>query len=76
MRFVLEACVDLGISATISIKMMEEEQMEKAQDIFAIALAFLSQIFLLASPIYYGLLAQKHLHDLKLPDKDRKMPKS
>ena len=52
-RFLLEGCVEIGMSAMISVIMIEKETFQNGWEVIAILCAFLSLILLLLMPIFF-----------------------
>ena len=71
MRFILESCIEIGLSALIAVKMMDEETFEDGWEVLALALAFISIFLLLASPIYYCTLVSRFLNEKELPEEEQ-----
>ena len=71
MRFVLEGCVEIGLSALIAVKMMDKEVLEDNWEVMGLALAFISLLLLLATPFYYCILVRKFLREKELPKEEQ-----
>lgn len=73
-RFVLEGCIELGISAMISVTMCEEEIFENGWEIFSFGLACICIMALLAAPFFLNRLINRHLKEIEeSPTKDRQL---
>lgn len=63
MRFILEGCVEIGLSAIIAVKMIEKEIFDDGSEIFSLTLAFLFLLLLIAAPFGYIKLVYDYLKD-------------
>lgn len=53
MRFLLESCLEIGLSAMITVLMMSKETFKSFSEAFSTACAFLSLLALLLAPLYF-----------------------
>ena len=63
MRFFLEGCVEIGLSAIISIMMMDEKVLENEWETVSTILAFISLVMLVFAPIYYLKIVNSYLKE-------------
>ena len=69
LRFLLEGCIEIGMSALICIIMMEEESFDHFWEAVSTLCAFVSIILLVLAPIFLLVIIVKYL---KLRRKERK----
>ena len=53
MRFLLESCLEIGLSAMITILMMDSGAFSNFSEAFSMICAFLSLLALLFAPLYF-----------------------
>ena len=68
-RFLLESCLEIGLSAMICIFMIEAETFKDVWESVSTISAFLSLLALLFAPFVLVMLTRKYLKDIKLTDK-------
>lgn len=61
MRFLLEGCLEIGLSAMISIMMIEAETFKNFWEICCILTAIVSLFMLIAAPIYLTYISRQYL---------------
>ena len=71
MRFLLEGCLEMGLSAAISVMMMEKETFEDFWEAICVVSAFITLIVLVLAPLYIKYLAQQYMQTIK-KGKDKK----
>lgn len=65
MRFLLEGCLEMGLSAAISVMMMEKETFEDFWEAICVVSAFITLIVLVLAPLYIKYLAQQYMQTIK-----------
>ena len=66
MRFLLESCLEIGLSAMITVLMMTKEtSFMSFSDAFSTICAFLSLLALLLAPLYFVRVTGQHLRDVE-----------
>ena len=68
-RFLLESCLEVGLSAMICIIMIDGKTFKDAWESVSTVCAFLSLLALLFAPFVLLRLTRKYLKDIKLADK-------
>ena len=69
-RFLLESCLEIGLSAMICIFMIEAETFKDVWESISTISAFLSLLALLFAPFFLLRLTRKYLRDVKAVDKE------
>ena len=63
MRFLLESCLEIGLSAIICVLMIDDETFENSWEAFSTVCAFLSLLGLLIAPIYMVKVTKTYLKE-------------
>lgn len=61
MRFLLEGCLEIGLSAMISIMMIEKETFKDFWEVCVILTAIVSLFMLITAPIYLTYISRQYL---------------
>ena len=64
-RFLLETCVEIGISATICLSMVEKASFENFWEAFMTSTAGVSILCLIVAPIYHIRITRVYLNDIQ-----------
>ena len=67
-RFLLEGAIEIGLSAMITILMLEKDSFQNPWEVVSIIFAILSIIGLILSPIYFARVINKYLDDAESAD--------
>ena len=65
MRFLLEACLEIGLSAMISVIMMSKETFKDFWEVVAIITAFVSIVVLAVAPYYFKIIQKRFLKSVE-----------
>ena len=66
MRFLLESCLEIGLSAMITVLMLDDKNFENLWEGVSTALAFVSLLVLLIVPIYQSTAVYQFRKDRQL----------
>ena len=62
LRFLIEACIEMGLVALIAVIKMDEHRFDSFQDGLAIVLAIIALTCLIAAPLYVLYLARQLIY--------------
>ena len=65
LRFLLETCLELGLSALITVIMYDSENYESFWEATSTSFAFVSLAALVIAPLYYQWITIKYLRESK-----------